>query len=54
MQPGKTLQLPYCFIGLGRTNNYIENLKVTLPIKHDQSKEWTPIIPNSQLIIIPG
>jgi integrin alpha FG-GAP repeat containing protein 1 len=31
-QTGRTLQLPYIFFGLGRTNNYVEDLTITIPI----------------------
>ncbi|KAL4481453.1 hypothetical protein ABPG74_007542 [Tetrahymena malaccensis] len=49
------LQLPFVILGLSRTNNYIENFSVGLPQPDaDASKRsWTPIIPNSQLIIFP-
>jgi len=51
------LDVPYMFIGLGRTNNYIENFNFGIPKAFSpndiQKKEWTPIIPNSQLIINP-
>lgn len=30
-QTGRTLQLPYVFLGLGRTNNYVEDLTITMP-----------------------
>ncbi len=48
------LSLPYSFIGIGRSNNYIENFHViTISANgNDESyKMFTPIIPNSQLII---
>lgn len=51
------LDLPYMFIGLGRTNNYIENfvmgISTTEGAKDVQQTTWTPIIPNSQLIVNP-
>eukprot|EP01017_Pseudomicrothorax_dubius_P034343 TRINITY_DN4695_c0_g1_i5.p1 TRINITY_DN4695_c0_g1~~TRINITY_DN4695_c0_g1_i5.p1 ORF type:complete len:135 (-),score=29.87 TRINITY_DN4695_c0_g1_i5:170-574(-) len=47
------LQLPYSYIGLGRTNNYVENLNVGLPLSDKNSHQWSPIIPNSQLIVNP-
>ena len=53
--PGRSLELPYCFMGLGRTNNFIENLRITLSLESGiRSNDWTPIVPNSQLIIVPG
>lgn len=47
------LQLPYGYMGLGRTNNYIENFYMGIPLTTGAIKEWTPIIPNSQLIVSP-
>jgi len=51
------LDLPYMFIGLGRTNNYIENFVMGISQKlgsdDNQQALWTPIIPNSQLIVNP-
>ncbi|KAL4468178.1 hypothetical protein ABPG72_017159 [Tetrahymena utriculariae] len=49
------LQLPFVILGLSRTNNYIENFTVGLPQPDadNSSRYWTPIIPNSQLIIFP-
>jgi integrin alpha FG-GAP repeat containing protein 1 len=49
-----SLGLPYLFFGLGRTNNYIEELYSAIPIhevQHDH--KWICIIPNSQLVVIP-
>jgi integrin alpha FG-GAP repeat containing protein 1 len=48
------LNLPYAYIGIGRSNNYIENFHVisnSFIIGEDNYKIFTPIIPNSQLII---
>jgi integrin alpha FG-GAP repeat containing protein 1 len=48
------LNLPYSFIGIGRSNNYIENFHVisnTHAPGQENYKLFTPIIPNSQLII---
>jgi integrin alpha FG-GAP repeat containing protein 1 len=41
-------------MGLGRSNNFIENFNVAYSInnKLDQVKVFTPIIPNSQLFIL--
>ncbi|KAM3143943.1 hypothetical protein pb186bvf_003994 [Paramecium bursaria] len=47
------LQLPYAYNGLGRTNNYVENFYIGIPLQNGQIKQWTPIIPNSQLIVSP-
>lgn len=46
-----TLQLPFSTGGLGRTNNYIEDLTVGYP-GFGMRDDWTPIIPNSQLIVL--
>lgn len=61
-QMGRMIQLPYIFFGLGRTNNYVNDLTVTIPyvtinlIKvSDQllyQFKWTPIIPNSQIVTL--
>jgi hypothetical protein len=45
-----TLQLPFVTGGLGRTNNYIEDLAVGYPGR-GEVQVWTPIIPNSQLMV---
>ncbi|KAI1320696.1 hypothetical protein EDD11_010230 [Mortierella claussenii] len=48
------LALPYSLFGLGRTNNYVEELFVG--VTRDQKEHFTTyagVIPNSQLIIIP-
>ena len=55
-QTGSTLQLPYMRAGLGRTNNYISNLHISTVIgnkKKLNSYEWSPIIPNSDILVIP-
>ncbi|KDR81920.1 hypothetical protein GALMADRAFT_240232 [Galerina marginata CBS 339.88] len=49
------LQTPYSFFGLGRTNNYIENLFVGTTIhapEHYISMEG--VIPNSKVVILPS
>lgn len=51
-----SLQLPFTVFGLGQTPNYIDTLEVGIPFssrEHEKIREWTSIIPNSQLIIIP-
>ncbi|KAK3842740.1 MAG: hypothetical protein J3R72DRAFT_474554 [Linnemannia gamsii] len=48
------LSLPYSLFGLGRTNNYVEELFVG--VTRNQPEHYTTysgVIPNSQLIIIP-
>ncbi|KAJ6523586.1 hypothetical protein B0H19DRAFT_972767 [Mycena capillaripes] len=50
----QALQTPYAFFGLGRTNNYIENLFVGSTIhaaEHYINMEG--VIPNSKLVILP-
>lgn len=47
------LYTPYCVYGLGRTNSYIEEFYVALPLKKNNYRAWTPIIPNSYLIASP-
>lgn len=47
-----SLQLPFATYGLGRTNNYIEDLRVSYA-GFGVSNSWTPVIPNSQLMVLP-
>ncbi|TFK34872.1 hypothetical protein BDQ12DRAFT_688981 [Crucibulum laeve] len=51
----QSLQTPYSFFGLGRTNNYIENLFVGTTV---HSKEhfinMEGVIPNSRVVILPS
>ncbi|XP_053304919.1 T-cell immunomodulatory protein [Spea bombifrons] len=51
------LQLPYNVLGLGRSANFLDHLFVGIPRplgeKQIRKQEWTAIIPNSQLIVIP-
>ncbi|XP_072374296.1 T-cell immunomodulatory protein [Scyliorhinus torazame] len=51
------LQLPYVVLGLGRSANFLDHLYVGIPRprgeKSTREREWTAIIPNSQLIVIP-
>lgn len=43
-----SLQLPYAFLGVGRSNNYVENFYVVMGINGKRAEHfWTPIIPNS-------
>lgn len=47
-----SLQLPFAFLGVGRSNNYIESFFAATGIDGKRTEHmWTPIIPNSQLII---
>ncbi|XP_061602765.1 T-cell immunomodulatory protein [Cololabis saira] len=52
-----SLQLPYTVLGLGRSANFLDHLFVGIPREPGDSvirkQEWTAIIPNSQLIVIP-
>ncbi|XP_059207162.1 T-cell immunomodulatory protein [Centropristis striata] len=52
-----SLQLPYTVLGLGRSANFLDHLFVGIPRQSGETeirkKEWTAIIPNSQLIVIP-
>ena len=48
------LNLPYSYIGIGRSNNYVENFAIISSTRYKENpnyKVFTPIIPNSQLII---
>ena len=47
-----SLQLPFAFLGIGRSNNYVETFYAATSIDGKRGEHmWTPIIPNSQLII---
>lgn len=50
---GMSLSSPFSLIGIGRSNNYIENFNtISSNIgKNDYYKSFTPIIPNSHLLI---
>ncbi|XP_056873456.1 T-cell immunomodulatory protein [Takifugu flavidus] len=52
-----SLQLPYTVLGLGRSANFLDHLFVGIPRQTGETEirkqEWTAIIPNSQLIVIP-
>lgn len=44
--------MPYSYLGVGRSNNYIETFTATFAINGIKAtRVWTPVIPNSQLII---
>jgi integrin alpha FG-GAP repeat containing protein 1 len=47
------LGTPYCVFGLGRTNSYVEEFYAGLPLEENSYRSWTPIIPNSYLIVSP-
>ncbi|KAM9409722.1 T-cell immunomodulatory protein [Pholidichthys leucotaenia] len=51
------LQLPYTVLGLGRSANFLDHLFVGIPrqrgVTEIRKQEWTAIIPNSQLIVMP-
>ncbi|XP_069705707.1 T-cell immunomodulatory protein isoform X2 [Periplaneta americana] len=46
-----SLGLPYTIFGLGRTPNFVDTLTVGVA---GQSRDWTQIIPNSQMVVIPS
>ena len=46
------MQMPYAFIGIGRSNNYIETFTASTSANGKRAKRmWTPIIPNSSIIV---
>jgi len=49
-----SLLLPYVYNGVGRSTNYIEQFNVAYSIndKLDQVRVYTPIIPNSYLMVL--
>lgn len=50
----QSLQTPYSFFGLGRTNNYIENLFVGSTMHTQQHYiNMEGVIPNSKVVILP-
>lgn len=46
-----SLQLPYTIFGLGRAPNFVDSINVGL---RNFTRQWTQLIPNSQMIIIPS
>ncbi len=49
-----SLCMPFAYIGIGRSNNYIENFEVissSYSAGQNNYNQFTPIIPNSQLLI---
>ncbi|CDW73884.1 UNKNOWN [Stylonychia lemnae] len=56
-QSGQTafqaLQMPFAQIGIGRSNNFIEQFTVAVPTNGTRvMKRWTPIIPKSVLFVM--
>ncbi|OQR77999.1 T-cell immunomodulatory protein-like [Tropilaelaps mercedesae] len=47
------LQLPYILFGIGLSPNFVESLEVRMP-GLNKSHQWTQIIPNSQMLVIPN
>mmetsp|Transcript_107660 Transcript_107660/g.246524 ORF Transcript_107660/g.246524 Transcript_107660/m.246524 type:complete len:570 (+) Transcript_107660:149-1858(+) len=48
------LQLPFVYFGLSRSNNYIEEFYIGLTVSsHDHSHMFSPIIPNTAVLVIP-
>jgi integrin alpha FG-GAP repeat containing protein 1 len=48
------LSLTFAYLGIGRSNNYIENFHIisgNAYKRSDNDKTYTPVIPNSQLVI---
>ena len=48
------LSLTFAYLGIGRSNNYIENFHIISGNAYDRDnndKTYTPVIPNSQLVI---
>jgi len=44
--------MPYSYVGVGRSNNYVESFTAAYSIGGTRSiRVWTPIIPNSHLIV---
>ena len=44
--------MPYAYVGVGRSNNYVESFTAPFSIGGSRSiRVWTPIIPNSHLIV---
>lgn len=45
---------PFCLAGTGRTVSYVEDFYAALPLPEHSSRMWTPIIPNSDLLVLPS
>ena len=53
-QPSIALLPSFAYIGIGRSNNYIENFHIISgneAKRDDNDRVYTPVIPNSQLVI---
>ncbi|MCQ2818600.1 MAG: hypothetical protein MJ252_15130 [archaeon] len=55
-QPGVKggLSMPFAYLGIGRSNNYIEHFHTISGMEYERKcndKTYTPVIPNSQLVI---
>lgn len=49
-----SLQTPYCLVGLGRTNNYVEEMFAGVSRHQEQNFFfYEGVIPNSQLVFLP-
>ncbi|XP_065676367.1 T-cell immunomodulatory protein-like isoform X1 [Hydra vulgaris] len=52
-----SLQLPYIIFGLGKSPNFVDEIKIGIPKGDnqyvDRVHEWVAIIPNAQVIVIP-
>ncbi|XP_022669083.1 T-cell immunomodulatory protein-like isoform X2 [Varroa destructor] len=48
-----SLQLPYILFGIGQSPNFVESLEIRMP-GLNKSHQWTQIIPNSQMLVIPN
>jgi len=43
-----SLQLPYAYVGVGRSNNYVEQFTAGYAVNGNRAiRPWSPIIPNS-------
>ena len=45
------LQLPFALFGLTKTPNFVTFLSVGVPKRQEWSRVWTPIIPNSHVLV---
>jgi len=47
------LSAPYTLVGLGRTNNYVEQFFAGFTLPRNHYNLWVAMIPNSQLVVFP-
>ena len=47
----RAMETPYMIFGLGRVTSYVENFYVTVATNPSSTKMWTPVMPNSYLIV---